>query len=198
MPEETTTSLLEALRAGHDEVAWQRFCQRYDPLLQAFVRHAGVSPDSTADVVQEIRLAFVKAFRAGKYDPERGRLRAWLRGIALNKVREAFRSAARRGPQLTADSSSQGDPFQTLPDEREMTDIFEREWERELLAECLRRVRQEVDERTFAAFRLFALEGWPAEQVAAHLGLARETVYVHKMRVLTRMRWLRVELAESW
>lgn len=195
--EETSTSLLEALRVGQDEDAWQRFCQRYEPMLRAVAGRAGLSPDGVADVVQEIMLTFMTSFREGKYDADRGRLRSWLRGIAMNKIHEARRKIARGGQQVVADGS-ETDLLHRIPDEQELTDIFEREWEREILAECFRRVRQEVSEQTFECFRLNAQEGWEPQRVAEHLGIERDAVYVHKNRVLSRLRRIREEITEDW
>lgn len=195
--EDTSTSLLEALRVGRDEDAWQRFLQRYEPMLCAVVRRAGIAAHDVPDVVQEALLAFLAAYRAGRYDPEQGRLRAWLRGIVMKKVLEARRRHG-RGRQPVRDNGSGTDLLHRLPDEHEFTDIFEQEWERQILAECERRVQREVEPRTYEAFRLNALEDWPAEKVARHLGIERSAVYVNKNRVLSRMRRLREELTEGW
>ena len=195
--EETSTSLLEALRVEQDEDAWRRFCLRYEPMLSAVVGRAGFTPDSVADVVQEILLTFTTSFREGKYDAERGRLRPWLRGIAMNKIREARRKLARGGQQVVADGS-ETDLLHRIPDDQELSDIFEREWEREILAECFWRVRQEVSEQTFESFRLYVQESWEPQRVAEHLGIDRNAVYVNKNRVLSRLRRISEELTEDW
>lgn len=192
----STTALVKTLRGGADEAAWTLFCQRYEPLVNAFVRQAGVPRDDVADVVQETLVAFLESLRAGRYDPQRGRVRAWIRGIALHKVQEALRKI-RRPERQVVDESGTTRFMNRVVDERELTDLFEAEWERGLLQAGLARVRCELDPKTLAAFELYALAGWPPEQVAERLGLSRQTVYVHKNRVLTRLRQILEELGEG-
>ena len=44
--------------------------------------------------------------------------------------------------------------------------------------------------QTLEAFRLFALEDWPAEKVGAHLDMTPNAVFGAKRRVLERVREL--------
>ena len=83
-----------------------------------------------------------------------------------------------------------------IPDDHELTDLFEQEWERAQLSACLQLARAHVDPQTFQAFRLYALEDWPADRVAANLGITRDAVYVHKSRVLRHLRELQRDMEE--
>jgi RNA polymerase sigma-70 factor (ECF subfamily) len=192
----TSTVLLEELVAGQEQ-AWRRLCERHEPMLLRLARRAGLHEEDARDVVQEVLTAFLEGFRAGKYDRERGRLRQWLCGIAANKIHEARRRPGRREVQ-PADGSSSTDFLGRVPDEQELTDLYEEEWERAVLTECLRRVKLEFDAKTFQAFQSYALEGREPEKVAAELGIARETVYVHKSRVLARLKELQKEVSDIW
>ena len=195
--ETTTSTFLGGLNEGDPE-AWRRFCERYEPMLLAMTRRAALREEDARDVVQEVlTTAFVVGFRAGKYDSERGRLRCWLQGVAVNKIREARRRIARPEVQLT-DQSDATRCLNGIADDRELPGLFEEEWERAVLVECLRRVKLEVDPKTFQAFQLYAIGGRRPEEVAAQLGIARETVYVHKSRVLARLKELHREIAEDW
>ena len=193
----TSTALLQGLRQEGNSKAWHDFCARYEPALLAFAQRAGLQEQDARDVVQETLVVFLERFRAGDYDRDRGRLRAWVQGIAFNKIREARRRLARPEVQV-ADETSTTPFMDRVPDEAELTDIFETEWQRGLLAECLRTVREQVDTQTFEAFELYALKDWPAERVAQHLGVARDSVYVSKCRVLSRLRELQEELGADW
>ena len=193
----TSTALLEGLRQQDNDEVWRQFCARYEPVLLTIVGRAGFCEEDAADVVQETLMAFLEAFRGGKYDRERGRLQSWLRGIALNKIREARRRLAKRGVQVVDQTDGTGF-MNRVPDVRELTDVFSEEWERGVMAECLRQVGREVDEQTFQAFRLYALEDQPAEQVAERLGVSRNTVYISKSRVLSRLRQLQHEVTQIW
>jgi len=191
-----STALLEGLARGLDD-AWRRICERYEPVLLRVARRHGLREEEARDVVQETMTAFLQAFRAHQYDRQRGRLRSWVQGIATNRIRESWRRVPRREVQI-ADGGSVTPFLNRIPDDRELADVFEQEWERGILAECLRRVRAEVEPKTLEAFELYVRQEWPAERVAGHLGITRETVYVHKSRVLARMRELKEELTETW
>ncbi len=193
---QTSTILLQGLLERDNSMAWQRFCDRYEPLLMAFARRSGLREDDAHDAVQETLIAFLESFRAGRYDRSRGRLRSWIQGIMFNKIKDARRKLARQELQV-ADKT--GTAFlNTVPDERELPDIFDEEWERAVMRACLREVRQLVDGKTFEAFRLYALENWPPNKVAEHLGISRGAVYVHKSRVLAHLRKIREDMEESF
>ncbi len=193
----TSTTFLGALGEG-DQGAWRHFCDRYELMLLAMARRAVLGEEDARDIVQEVlTTAFLEGFRAGKYDPQRGRLRCWLQGIAVNKIREARRRIAKREVQMTHQSEATCNLNHVVDDEH-LVNVLDEEWERAVLAECLRRVKLEFEAKTFQAFSLYALAGWPPEEVAAQLGIARETVYVDKSRVLKRLKELEGEIAEGW
>jgi RNA polymerase sigma factor (sigma-70 family) len=180
MSESTTVNsliILQGIREPDNSRAWGQFSDRYEPMLLAFARRSGFREEDARDIVQETLLVFVEAFRAGKYDRDRGRLRSWLQGIAFNKIREARRRLAKR--EVQAPDGTEGTDFMhRVADEQELTDIFDQEWERSVLAECLRQVRQQVEPHTFEAFELYAMQGWPVQKVAEHLGINPDAVYV--------------------
>jgi RNA polymerase sigma-70 factor (ECF subfamily) len=191
----TSTTLLQGLRQEGNDQAWREFCARYGPVLMAFARRAGFQEHDAQDVIQETLVVFLERFRAGDYDRKRGRLRAWLQGIAFNKVCEAQRRPAQREVQV-ADAAGTTRFLDRIPDDHELTDLFEQEWERAQLSACLQLARAHVDPQTFQAFRLYALEDWPADRVAANLGITRDAVYVHKSRVLRHLRELQRDMEE--
>jgi RNA polymerase sigma-70 factor (ECF subfamily) len=61
----------------------------------------------------------------------------------------------------------------------------------ELLATSMRIAQQEVEPKTWEAFRLVALEGLSGAEAAERLGISIESVYVYRFRVQRKMmRWL--------
>lgn len=193
----TSTALLDGLRQPDDAEAWRGFVTRYQPVLRAFARRAGLGEGDVEDMVQETLTAFLESLRAGKYDRDRGRLRSWLRGIAFNKAREAFRRLGKREVQMVDDSDATL-PLNRIPDEHQLTDVFEQEWQRGVLSECLKEARRHVDAQTFQAFELYALHDWPPAKVAEHLGVSRNVVYLSKNRVLSRLREIQKDVEEIW
>ena len=80
----TSTLLLEGLTDPTNDVAWRRFCARYEPMLLAFARKSGFSEADAQDVVQETLVAFLGGFRRGKYDRGQGRLRSWICRVRIS------------------------------------------------------------------------------------------------------------------
>jgi len=191
----TSTALLQGLRRDNDSAAWHQFVFRYEPMLIAFARRSGLPEEDARDVAQEALMAFVEAFRAGKYQPELGRMRSWLQGIAFNKIREARRRLAKQDVQV-ADSGSGTAFLDRIPDDASLKDIFDQEWEQAVYQQCLEEVKHQVGQGTFDAFRLYAIDDWDPQKVADHLGISRNAVYISKNRVLARLRKLQSQIAE--
>lgn len=192
----TSTSLLIALKNQENDGVWTTFCTRYQPLLLAFARKLGLTEHEAEDAAQDTLIAFARSYEEGAFDPEKGRLRKWLLGIAAHKVRDIQR---RRGREYVPEENTDATGLLNgLPDDHTMSEIWEAEWERAVLASCLEDVRQHVEPSTVQAFELFVLQEWPAERVAAHLGMTPNAVFKAKRRVLSRMREAYQYLQQNW
>jgi RNA polymerase sigma-70 factor (ECF subfamily) len=191
----TSTALLEGLRDPANAAAWEAWVARYRPLVMRYARRVGLGADDAEDAAQAILLAFSSAYREGRYDRERGRLRTWLFGIAVNQVRAARRS---RRDAVPHDTAAEEAAFGALAAPSEQEVAWEAEWRDAVLRECLERVRAEVESRTFRAFELVAREGRDPADVGRELGLSRDAVYAAKRRVLRRVRELAPAVDEIW
>jgi len=184
----TTTLLLENLRNA-EEAAWEQFVERFRAPIMRFACDLGLPADEAEDVAQETLMDFVRAYRSGQYDREKGRLSAWLFGIAHRRVRHAWRQRAGQPRQVAA---AQRTAFwDNLPDEEATRQSWDASWEQAVLDQCLQQVRAEVESNTIRAFELFALHGRPAADVAGELGMSRNAVFIAKHRVMKRVLELR-------
>jgi RNA polymerase sigma factor (sigma-70 family) len=183
----TRESLLVRIRNG-EPVAWEEFHARYRPLIAWAAARCDAGGADLEDVVQEVMLDLFRGQATFRYDRARGRFRDYLFVVTRRKAAQARARRARIGvvtdqvPEPAADDALRAE--------------WEAEWQRAVLREALEVVRGEVEETTFRAFVGFGLEGRPAEQVAAELGIAPASVYVYKKRVLRRLRAVAEELAE--
>jgi RNA polymerase sigma-70 factor (ECF subfamily) len=192
----TNTALLVGLQDPQNELIWQEFFARYQPLLISFARRLGLNEQDAQDAAQETLLAFTTAYRAGRYKRDKGRLRTWLSGIATNKIRDIQR---RRGKELAVGGRDDTTDFMNqIVDDHTMSEIWEAEWQRAVVAQCMAEVRAEVEPKTMRAFELVAMKGWPADKVAEELGITRNAVYLAKSHVLSRMQSLQAQLEEIW
>lgn len=192
----TNTSLLNGLLDPGNDRVWSDFYARYQPLLVNFSKRLGLSDADAQDAAQEALTAFAGSYREGAYDREKGRLRTWLFAITTNKVRDIQR---RRGKQIVImDETDQTRFLNRVPDDRSISDVWEAEWARAVIAECLTQVRGQVKPQTMRAFELFVIEGWPAAKVAQELGVTENAVWIAKNRVTTRLRKMQEFLEENW
>ncbi|MEW6251673.1 MAG: sigma-70 family RNA polymerase sigma factor [Planctomycetota bacterium] len=193
----TSTVLLEGLRTAQNRTIWQQYVDRYRPVLVAHARRVGLSAADAEDVAQEALAAFCQAYRAGKYEREKGRLRDWLFGIARNQLSNWRRRQPRREMRIGGPGDESGVVGQ-LPGEDEWVCLWEQEWRDAVLRRCLEVVQTEVDPNTLTAFELFAAQGVPAKQVAERLGISPNAVFIAKHRVLRRIRELLPEMEQIW
>ncbi len=191
----TTTTLLEGLRRPDDRHAWLRFEEQFGPMIVGFARRLGLDEWDAQDAAQETMLAFVEAYRNGRYDREKGRLRNWLFGIAHRKVSRILQHRAQEAAVTDRPAASASLGLIASPDAAET--VWEREWQRAILRACVAEVARQVEPTTFAAFELCVIQEHPTEKVAEQLGLTTNAVYIAKNRVMTRIREARRRIEET-
>lgn len=184
----TTTQVLEDLKTSNDTLAWQRFCDYFHPMVVNFATQLGLSATDAEDAAQETMVAFLKAFRDGKYDREKGRLRNWLFGVAKRVILNL------RGHQplerLVADKATGTSFWDLIQDDHDIERSWENQWRQMVLTKCLEQARREFDPKVFEAFELYALSQMSVDEVAQRLTMSRNAVYIAKSRVLSRLRRL--------
>jgi RNA polymerase sigma-70 factor (ECF subfamily) len=183
---DTSVSLLERLTGAPTDDDWRRLDELYRPLLRAWMARAGVVASDAEDLVQDVLLVVFREIAGFEWRGP-GAFRAWLRVILAHRVRDYFRGQKYR-PTATG-----GSDFLRRLDELESPDsALSRLWDREhdeyVAAALMQRVQGDFAPVTWQAFRRHALEGEPAGQVAAALGLSLNSVLLAKSRVLKRLR----------
>ena len=182
----TSTSLLNGLRDSGNAGAWARFMERYQPLVIAFAFKQGLGHADAEDVGQETLLAFVKRFRGGDYERQRGRLHSWLFGIAYHKAVDILRQRAKMD---VASARADGTVLMnSIPSQEQAEAAWEEEWRSAVLRACLDKARERVQAKTFHAFELYVLKQRPPDEVAQHLGMTVSAVYLAKNRVVSHVR----------
>jgi RNA polymerase sigma factor (sigma-70 family) len=183
----TTTLLLEQLNNG-DETAWAHLAERFRTPIERYARKLGVPASETDDVAQEALITFLDAYRRGRYDRDKGKLRTWLFTIATQSCKKRGRSAARRAREVPGTTVF----WESLGDD-ELRDAWDLQWDRHVFESCLRQVRHELKAETVEAFELVTLHERSAAEAAEATGLSTNAVYLAKRRVLQRIQELRAE-----
>jgi RNA polymerase sigma-70 factor (ECF subfamily) len=184
----TRASLLVRIRDGRDQEAWRQFVQVYAPVVYGFARKRGLQDADAADVMQDVLRSVAGAAARLNYDPARGSFRGWLYTVARNKIfnfLEANRHKLGRG---SGDSGAHERLEDLAGPEWDLAESWDVEYERNLAALAMDRVRGEVKPATWRAFWQTAVEGHSARETGAALGMSDGAVYVARSRVLARLR----------
>lgn len=188
----THTSLLERLHEGSDQMVWNEFFERYRPFIVSIARQRGCSACDADEIVQEVMLAIFEHKAVFRHDPERGRFRDWLGGVARKKL-----AAWRRAPAQRCSARGGSDPIEIEAASDKPDSAWEAAFEQAMLAYLLELVRRETSPRTYQAFEAVALGECSGAEVARLTGLTRNAVYQARKKVLRRLRELGAKFGEN-
>ena len=177
----TRTSLLLRLKDPRDAAAWEEFAALYAPLLYAYARARGLQHNDAEDVRATCYENLVRQMPGFTYEKARGSFKALLHTLVQRRVADLLRRrhesvAESHELDLLADSSPG-------PDE-----VWEQTWRQQHLRYCVDKVRTQVPEQTYAAFRMLVDEDANVPEVCERLGLNANQVYKAKARVLELVR----------
>ena len=181
----TTTALLEGLFDSDNELAWSHFDARYRPIVIAFARKLGLSESDAGDVAQETILQFLKEYKDGKYDRERGRLRSWLIGIARFRVAGVYRKKASKR-EYRGESA-----MITLPEhEAELDQVWDTERRTIILQAAFKELQNttKTDDRNMRAFEMLVFNQIPVTAVCDELDMTAQQAYMAKSRTAKRLK----------
>ena len=182
----TRPSLLVRIRDAQDNQAWTEFVEIYAPLIHGFARKHGLQDADAADLTQDVLGTVAQTIRGLEYDRKRGMFRGWLFTVVRNKLRN-FLTRRRPHERGTGDTGTQKLlNEQAAPEEDQAA--WEQEFELQLFAAAARRVRAKVQEPTWQAFWLTAVEGKHGKEVAEQLHMSVAAVYLAKSRVMAQLK----------
>jgi RNA polymerase sigma-70 factor (ECF subfamily) len=168
--------LRRAVLAG-EEFAWRTLYDDAFAGLYAYVLwRSGGLRDRADEVTQETWLTAIRRLRA--FDPSAGSFAAWLRGIAVNVMRNHFRSETRRARRTQSLAS---EPL-ALEESRDQA---------ELIAAALAALPEHYE----AVMRMKYLESRSVADIAAERGESLKTVesLLTRARETFRQAYLRLE-----
>jgi len=183
----TRQSMLSRLKDWNDQQSWRDFFDTYWRLIYGFALQRGLSHHEAQEVVQETVVAVAKHIGKFKYDPQICAFKTWLLGVTRSKIANQIERRARQPAAVNGapeDSSGTG-RIERLPDQetRPWEQVWDAEWERNLMDAALRRVKSRVTIEQYQMFDLFVVKQWPAREVARTLKVTIGHVYVAKHRL---------------
>ena len=182
----TRRSLVDRLANWDDQRHWQEFFDTYWKLIYSTARKSGLTDEEAQEVVQETIITVAKKIDKLRYDPAIGSFKGWLLHITRWRIVDQFR---KREPGNAKVLRSSDDRFtaaiERLPDANavDLDALWEREWQENLFAAAIARVKRKVDPKQFQIFDCYVRKEWPAQKVAAELRVNIGQVYLARHRV---------------
>jgi RNA polymerase sigma factor (sigma-70 family) len=165
---DTSQSLLKRAHDSADATSWRKLIDLYTPLIRRWVRPYVAQPADVDDVVQDVLAVLVRELPRFEHSQNPGAFRAWLRSIAVNRLRVAWRT---RSPATGGDAIL--DQLHQLEDQASpLSRAWDEEHDRHVVTTLLSAIRLEFQPSTWRAFDATVRDGRPAADVAAELGLS--------------------------
>lgn len=183
----TRASLLGRLKDWDDSRSWSDFFNTYWRLIYGRARRAELTEQEAQEVVQETIIAVAKKMESFKYDPSVASFKTWLYQIVTRRIADQFRRRGRGVPiaeALPEDAEgasfldSTPDPASLKPDA-----AWERDWEANLIAAAVERVKEEVSPEHFQIYEYHILQDHTASETAQALQTNAAKIYWVKHRV---------------
>jgi RNA polymerase sigma factor (sigma-70 family) len=185
----TRQSLLSRLRDCRDQAGWREFFDTYWRLVYNVARKSGLADVEAQDVVQNTFIYLTRKMPNFRYDPARGSFKSWLRVVTRSRInvycrREKANGRYLREPLAGVDADV-ADLLEEISDPSAdvLDEVWQREWEENLVSTALRRVRAKVSSQQLLIFRIATLGDLPLTQVAKKLGVSIAQVYLARHRV---------------
>jgi len=190
---QTDPALLIRLRDASDQVAWTEFVDLYRPAILGFARKRGLQSSDAEDLAQCVLMAVSQTVGQWNHDDRRARFRTWLHTVANRQVIDAFRRRARN--DVSGGTSIQ-EFLARHPDPADDSRLLDEELRRQVFRRAAADARGEFKPDAWEAFRLTAIDGIAAADVASKLGKTTGAVYAARARVMRRIAERVRELAE--
>jgi RNA polymerase sigma-70 factor, ECF subfamily len=182
---DTRPTLIARLHNASDATAWVEFCAIYEPTTYRIARKLGLQDADAREVTQNVLLSVSR--KIDRFDLSKdGRFRNWLAQIARNAAIDQLR---RRNKSAVGGSDFMRQMSQQPTAATEM-ELFDTEARRQQFLWAADQVRHQVDQSTWQAFWMTAVDGQSGEWVARQLDMSVGAVYVARCRTLARIKHL--------
>jgi RNA polymerase sigma factor (sigma-70 family) len=182
----TRPSLLLRLRGDRDEQAWAEFLTLYEPLVLRLMRRRGLQESDARDTTQQVLVRISGAIERYQPDGVDASFRRWLYRVARNVV-VTFLTRQSRQPKLFDDQQIV-DLFDVTVAESSESNLFDMQYQQQVLAWATEQVQREFHGKTWQAFVETSIQGRPIQEVACELNLSAGSVYVARSRIIARLR----------
>lgn len=186
----TRKTLIEKLDNWDDWASWDEFYRTYSDFVWHIAKKSGLTDEEANDVVQETFLGVAKNLQKKKFDTSQGSFKSYLLNQARWRIIDQVRRRKRlqnyeanlylgeAEDRLTAPIERLGDPLG-----HELEQLWDREWQNNIMKLALKRVKNMVSPRQFQIFTAYVVHGWSPQKIKAELGVNAAHIYLTKHRV---------------
>jgi RNA polymerase sigma-70 factor (ECF subfamily) len=185
----TRQSLLSRLRDWQDQEGWREFFDTYWRLIYNVARRSGLADAEAQEVVQLTFIYLSRRMPKFRYDSAQGSFKSWLRVVTRSRISvylrgEKHAEALVREP-LADETGAVASLLEELPDPAAdaLDEVWQREWEENLLNAAFRKLRSKVSAQQLLIFRLATQGDLRLTQVARKLDVSLAQVYLARHRV---------------
>lgn len=183
----TRATLIQRLKNWQDAASWQEFFDTYWRLIYSVAHQAGMTDAEAQDVVQETMIAVARHMPKFAYDPSIGSFKSWLLNMTRWRVMDQFRKrhklAANDPKPAKIDTTTTAIEKIADPAGVHIDEIWEKEWQQNLLTAAVDNVKRRIDPEKFQIFDFYVNKEWPPEKVAKTFKISVDQVYVAKHRI---------------
>jgi len=177
----TSQTLLDKIAHG-DEIGWNEFYPRYQPVILALAKYKGLDDASAEDVCQQVMLAFFQQSKTFRFDPNIARFRTYFGRLVNARIADYYR---KQTDILCAEIRDDAEPCISTP---EYEALFLEEFRKADWDDIYQQLKQRISVSTWQAFELYVLQDRPVEKVAAFLRCSVNQVYQAKKRSIAILR----------
>ena len=155
-------------------------------MIYSAARKSGLTDGEAQEVVQETIITVAKKIGKLGYDPALGSFKGWLLQITRWRIVDQFRKRGRaQGQRASSEDDRRTATIERVPDSNvvDLDALWEKEWQENLFAAAITRVKKKVDPKQFQIFDCYVRKEWPAQKVAEQLRVSVGQVYLARHRV---------------
>jgi RNA polymerase sigma factor (sigma-70 family) len=181
----TRRSLISKLRNSEDHDSWRQFFDTYWKLIYSFAVRCGCTDTEAEEVVQETVICLARKMPEYQYNPAVCSFKGWLMHVTNWRVIDQVRKRRpATEPRLPLDATT-AHLLEELanPAASELESLWDEEWQKNLIAAAMERVKRKVNPEHFQIFHLLLVKQQSPRKVADLLKISVGRVYLAKHRV---------------
>ena len=163
-------------------ISWQEFIECYRPYIFSILSRSGIPKSLLDDNCQEILLKLWKGIRSFEYDPAKCKFRSWLSTICRYHIYNFFNKDNRR----KSFDKERYTSSRVIEQKADIDFIIESEWEVFIVEKAFIKVGGYFSEKVMKVYTEFQ-NGVKPEDIAKHMKIALNSVYVYNKRVKDAM-----------